>query len=340
MERHGVPVIAPPPPLSEMSGSLPSKALKLAISAASLTQHLARRRPAIVHFFLPEAYLVGTVCSSLTGRPRLVMSRRSLNDYQCGHPLLARLERVFHRRMSLVLGNSRAVVQELSEEGVPAGRLGLIYNGIDIASLAAAAPRRDTRAALDLPADAFVMVLVANLIPYKGHLDLLSALALVRDRLPRPWRLLCVGRDDGILPELRRRAVELGLEGHVLWLGARPDVPDLLAASDLGLLTSHQEGFSNAVLEAMAAGLPLVVTDVGGNAEAVLDGATGRVVPPRDPARLAAAILELALDPRAVAFGRAGARRVATEFSIDRCVRAYEAAYDALMEGRAPPCAV
>jgi glycosyltransferase involved in cell wall biosynthesis len=183
-----------------------------------------------------------------------------------------------------------------------------------------------------LAAETLVLVLVANLIPYKGHADLLRALAMARDRLADDWTLLCVGRDDGIGGELAALARDLGLGRHVRWLGHRDDGPALLAAADIGLLCSHEEGFSNAILEGMAAGLPMVVTDVGGNAEAVLDDDTGLVVPARDPTRLAEAIVALARDPaRRQAMGAAGRRRVATKFTRQACVLAYERLYEGMI---------
>ena len=200
--------------------------------------------------------------------------------------------------MTAILGNSRSVVRELSEmEGVPARRLGLIYNGIDVARFTDAGSRAATRAALGLGPQTLTLVIVGNLIPYKGHGDLLAALGQAAPRLPPDWRLLIVGRDEGIASSLQAQAAELGIGQKVCFLDTRNDVPEILNACDIGVLCSHQEGFSNAVLEGMASGLPMIVTDVGGNAEAVLDGECGIVVPPHDPARLADAIVRLANDP-------------------------------------------
>src|SRR4029079_17142928 len=89
----------------------------------------------------------------------------------------------------------------------------------------------------------------------------------------------------------------LGIEENIKLLGARTDIAALLAAADIGVLASHEEGFANSILEGMASGLPMIVTDVGGNAEAVVNGVTGLVVPPRDARALGSAILKLALDP-------------------------------------------
>ena len=109
-------------------------------------------------------------------------------------------------------------------------------------------------------------------------------------------------------------------------------MPDLLRAADLFVHPSHQEGFSNAILEAMAAGLPVVACDVGGNPEAVVDGVTGRLVPPRDPTALANAMAEILADPgKGRSMGEAGRQRATEQFSLDRMVREIEEMYESLM---------
>lgn len=319
MRALGVPVHTPPARLNGWAALL--------WSAAALTLRMLAERRSIFHFFLPEAYAVGGLCGLLTGHRRLVMSRRSLNLYQAGHPWVARLERFMHRRMHTVAGNSQAVLTDLRAEGVAEDRLRLIYNGLDTTPFRAAHDRAALRARLGLAEDEVAVVMVANLIPYKGHLDLVAALAAVKDRLP-PWRLLLVGRDDGIGARIVGRARDNGIDGHVVLLGERDDVAELLCAADMGVLCSHQEGFANSVLEGMAAGLPMVVTDVGGNAEAVRDDDAGRVVPPRDPAALGAAILALASDPSLRArYGRNALARVDEAFSLASCVDGYHRLY-------------
>jgi glycosyltransferase involved in cell wall biosynthesis len=315
----------------------------LAVAAAHLLGVLIRRRPAIVHFFLPEAYLIGAPLAAIVRTPVRIMSRRSLNVYQRGYPrFFVRIEHWLHRTMMAILGNSKSVVQQLHEcEGVDARRLGLIYNGLDLARFATgfdrAAIRASARAALGLLPEALVMVMVANLIGYKGHLDLLEALAAASPRLPAAWRLLLVGRDEGIGTQLRARALALAMENNVVFLDSRSDVPEILIASDIGVLCSHQEGFSNAVLEGMAAALPMIVTTVGGNPEAIIDGETGLVVPPHEPPRLGDAIVRLADDADLRArFGDAARARVAAHFSLEQCVANHDALYRLLLTGGVP----
>ena len=336
LAAQGVTVEVPTGRLQNAARALPNSVRALA-AAPHLLPVLRKMTRGIVHFFLPAAYLVGAPLSLLARIPVRIMSRRSQNDYQYSRPLAARVERLLHGQMTAILGNSRRLVRELVDgEGCAPDHAGLIYNGVDTGRFESCRPRSDMRRELGLSDSHFVIVTVANLIPYKGHEDLLRGLAMVKSELPPQWTLLCVGRDDGIGGTLQALAAGLGIGPNVTFLGSRADVPDLLAAADASVLaSSSNEGFSNAVLEAMAAGLPLVVTDVGGNAEAVIHGVHGTVVPPRDAPALGRAIRDIATDPaKATAMGEAGRRRVAEHFTIEGCVAAYENVYAGLLKGQ------
>ncbi|MEH2526363.1 MULTISPECIES: glycosyltransferase [unclassified Bradyrhizobium] len=334
-EESGATVLSPRRS-SLASTSFVSRMLHLARSGYMLFSTLIRRRPAIAHFFLPMAYLSAAPIALLARVPIRIMSRRSLNFYQANLWWLSSVERLLHKSTTAVLGNSLSVVRQLKdEEGVPSRKLGLIYNGIDIERFCSGGSRQQTRAALGLTQATLTLIIVANLIPYKGHGDLIDALRQCQMQLPQPWHLLIVGRDDGIATGLKVKAAEAGIAGNISFLGSRQDVPELLKASDIGLLCSHEEGFSNAILEGMAAGLPMIVTDVGGNAEAVLDGLTGFVVPAHDSTRLAEAIAHLANDASLRAdLGAAGRRRIEEHFSLDHCVNSYDELYRTLLAGK------
>lgn len=323
LEAAGVRVIAPPgSEAGAKAGGFVGRGLRALRAGLSLARFMREWRPDVVHFFLPESYLVGAPIALLASNAKRVMSRRSLNDYQTKHPLLAKLERALHKRMDALLGNSAAVTAQLIEEGAPHDRVHLIRNGIDLARFANPKP-------VPRPAEKVVIACVANLIPYKGHADLIDALAQV-PREPT-WELWCAGRDDGIGAALQARAQAAGIGDRVKLLGARNDVPDLLAAADLAVLASHEEGFPNAVLEAMAARRAVVGTRVGGIPEAIDDGKTGLIVPPRDPAALGAALVRFIVDiPLRTAMSDAGRARVEVEFSVDACAVAYAAFYRGL----------
>lgn len=316
--------------ISGPTRNLPAQ-LHVFVAALYLFFRVLMSRPDILHFYLPEPYLVGATVALLTGHRNCFMSRRSLAVYQLKYPLFGKLERVFHRQMKALIGNSRAVADELVAESGESRKVGLIYNGVRIG-----AQRKDRAAArrdLGIPQDAFTMAIVANLISYKGHADLLDALALVSAKLPQPWRLLVIGRDDGIGAQLRAQARQRDIDANMMWLGERTDVESILPAADVGLLVSHQEGFSNALIEIMAQGLPAIATAVGGNLDAIVDGETGILVPVQNPQRLGEAILDLALNAeKRAAMGKLGRARAIREFSFDGCADRYERLYRSYRE--------
>ncbi|MBR0704331.1 glycosyltransferase [Bradyrhizobium diazoefficiens] len=337
LTERGVIIICPPIKRDGRPAPLIVRFIRFAIVSGHLFTVLVRRRHAIVHCFLPMAYLTTAPMALLAGVRIRVMSRRSLNHYQAKYPLLRVLERRLHGHMAAILGNSRRVLGDLLEEGVDKRRLGLIYNGVDLKRVTSKATRDETRGALGISADALVMIVVANLIPYKGHLDLINALGRAEPSLPRDWQLLIVGRDDGAGAAIRALAAKLGIGDHIRFLGSRSDVPDLIAASDLGVLPSHEEGFSNAVIEQMGAGLCVIATDVGGNSEAILDRKTGVIVPPRDIDALSKAIGQLAVDSALRSrLGSAARARVQSNFTMDACVAGYESLYRGLLSGKQP----
>ena len=340
LEGQGVRVVEPwfSAFFRRMPGLL-KRPLLTSFSAVTFFMLILRYRPSVVHFFLPESYLFGGISSWLMGPRIKVMSRRSLNLYQLKYPVLARIEQVLHSGMNAILGNSRAVVRELAGEGVKTSRLGLLHNGIDLDVFEKLPPRSSVRSTLGIGQDALMIVCVANLIPYKGHIDLIHALSEVRLALPRDWVIALVGRDCGIASELKVWAKRLGVAEHILWMGERSDAIAICSAADIGVLSSHQEGFSNSVLEGMAAGIAMVVTDVGGNAEAVMDGVSGLVVPARDPFALGRALLTLANDTAArQRMAQAGRQRVVDNFSLTTCVNRYAGLYRALLSD--PGCNV
>lgn len=328
LEARGMEVISTTSAARQNSGR--RNPLSVTLAANKLFWFMRQWQPQIAHFYLPAPYVIGAPIAIARGIPVKIMSRRSLYDYQRNWPAVARFERVLHKRMDALVGNSRAVVAQLNSENVPKGKVRLIYNGVEVSE--PLPPRSEARRALGLDENALVGVIVANLIQYKGHQDLITGLGQVARQLPSPWEILVAGRDHGLRAELESLAEKEQIAGHVKFLGQRYDVPRLLAAADFGLLTSHEEGFSNVVLESMAAALPMIVTDVGGNPEAVVNEQTGLVVPAHNPGAIGEAVLRLARAPELrKRFGAAGRDRVKQEFSIDRCVAAHADLYEELL---------
>ncbi|MGK0298201.1 MAG: glycosyltransferase involved in cell wall biosynthesis [Gammaproteobacteria bacterium] len=281
-------------------------------------------RPKFVHFFLPKAYLIGGLASLLTPFSRRIMSRRSLNIYQQDKPVSALIERLLHKTMFRVSGNSKSVINELMSEGVTENKLQLIYNGVR--EIVAAEKKicqtiREEWGALE---NFFIIIYVANLIDYKGHADLIQALSIIKDDLPIDWRLICVGKDTGSRQSILKLIEDRNMTQNIVFTGERIDVQDIMSCADIGVIASHQEGFSNSLLEKMSAGLPVIATDVGGNREAIINGESGILVPAKKPEAMAKAILKLSNDlSLQKKMGTNAKNRTLQHFSLKSCVEHY-----------------
>lgn len=227
-----------------------------------------------------------------------------------------------------------AVSEELKrfiveQTGISEGRITVIHNGVDDSlgsdHVLAEAFKRD----LGVPAGHRVVGVVGNLYPVKGHTYLLAAIPDILKVCPETT-FLFAGRGE-LEVSLKAQAKELGIEGHVQFLGLRQDIPRLLAIIDVFAMPSLSEGLSIALLEAMAAGKPAVVTQVGGNPELVKDGVTGALVPPKDAEALALALCGLLSDPdKRRQYGAEARKRVAEKFALRAMVARYQATYRAL----------
>jgi glycosyltransferase involved in cell wall biosynthesis len=208
---------------------------------------------------------------------------------------------------------------------VPRAQLEVVHNGIPIPDRPVSdSPdrRASARAALGIPEDLALVVAVGNLYPVKDHATLVRAIA----RLPAA-RVAIAGRGDQEAP-LRALAAQLGLADRVHLLGLRDDVETVFAAADVFVQPSLSEGLPLAVLEAMATGLPVVATSVGGIPEVIADGRTGLLVPASDPLALAAALAKVLSSPDlAKSLGRSGRERALAEFSVEQMTERYRRLY-------------
>jgi len=207
---------------------------------------------------------------------------------------------------------------------VPARKVRTIYNGVDTARFAPG-DRAAARLALGIPADAAVAGTVGRLDPVKDHAGLIHAFTRTRRA---GTRALVIAGDGPVRRDLERLIGELGVGDRVRLLGEREDVPSILQALDVFVLPSLGEGMSNAILEAMATGLPVIATRVGGNVELVRDGITGRLIEPRRPDVLAEALDAYLGQPAlARAHGAAGRARADGEFGLERMLAGYATLY-------------
>ena len=282
--------------------------------ATTFARWCRRHRIRIVQTCDLYANVFALPAAALAGVPVRVGSRRELNPDKTGAQIA--LQRQTYRAAHAIVANSLAAKAQLEREGVPENRVRVIPNGVSVERFV---PVPDVR-----PVQTFVTV--ANLRPEKAHEILLRAAALL---VPSHPRLSFVIAGDGPRgAELRAMADRLGLADRVRFAGHVEDVPTLLAQAEAFVLPSTSEAFPNAAIEAMAAGLPVVASAVGGLLDLVDHGRTGVLVPPSDPSALAGAMASLVSDPaRAARLGAAAREEVAHRYSFDRMVRSFEDLY-------------
>ena len=287
-----------------------------------------RVKPDVLHAYLPLMNLMGSLAGRAAGVKKIITSRRALGTYQDRHPNQKVFYKLANALSDRVTVNSNAVRQDtIFRDGIAPEKLVLIRNGLDIDRFSEQEGVRDVlRKNLGLGDEEFGIITVGNLIPYKGHADLINALSRVLENRCNA-KLFLVGEDRGIQVDLERLASTLAVSDRVHFLGQRNDVPSLLMAMDIYAMASHEEGSSNALLEAMAAGLPIVATDAGGSREALDDGRAGMLVPPHDPGSLSLAIGKLLDDDVLRSQVASKAKACAQAYSIPEMVEAHTKLY-------------
>jgi L-malate glycosyltransferase len=274
--------------------------------------------------------LVGLTAATLARVPLRVGFRGETWGWRS--PAQNRLERALFRLAHVVHANSEAVKNYLIRSGVPDEKIAVVHNGVDISQFTVPSRRQDPPI-IALPPDRLYVTVVANMHHVvKDQATFLRAAKLVRDRVPAAAFVLA--GEGKLMGELKALAAELGLQEDVYFLGRCDYIPKLLAVSAVCVLSSTAEGFSNVILEYLAASRPVVVTDVGGAREAVQDGETGYVVPPRDPNTMAERIIHLLERPAlAHAMGTRGNEVIRTKFSSQAQLTRTEQLYDSFFSG-------
>ncbi len=281
----------------------------------------------VVHTQLTHADIAGRVAARLAKRPVISTLQNEPRDYERQRIDRRWLERYTARYLTTrLVGVSQRIRDMFVQEWrIPADRVCTIYNAVPMEDYLAI-PETSALASPDGP----MITNIGRLTEQKAQHIFLSAARMVLDRRPDA-RFMIVGRGHLEQP-LREQAQRLGIADRVTFTGVRRDIPNVLAESDVFVLSSFWEGLPLTAVEAMAAARPVVLTDVGGNRELVESGKNGLIVPPGDVPALATALLSLLDDrERRLAMGRAARARVQHDFNIDTIVDQYESLYRALV---------
>ena len=290
-----------------------------ALAVAKLHRAL---RPHVAHWHAARAHAIGALAALLAPGPARVLSRRVAFPVRRspGSRLLYALP------IDAILAISEGVRHVLLQSGVSDTAIRVVPSGIDLAPHERPRDRGAIRAREGVREDEIVVLQVAALAPHKSQHDLLRAARVAIHASPR--LVFWIAGDGALRGELERMHEALALGDRVRFLGFREDVMDLLAAADLFCVSSYLEGMGTSTLDAMAAGLAVVATRVGGIPEIVEDQVTGLLVEPRDPEALARAIVDLAEDGARRERMGGEARIKVRDFSADRTAERTRRAYE------------
>ncbi len=283
----------------------------------------------VVHCFLPKSYIIGGGLSILFNKNNLIMSRRSRNHYQANRFFASNLEKFLHKKITLGLANSKIVYQDLVSEGLDKKKLQLIYNGVDSLDFKPdIIIRKKTRDKFNLKDEEIVILCIANFFRYKGQNDIIEAINLKKEIFLNSFKVIFVGKDYGRLELLKKKVTDYGLQKNFIYLNEKTDVKKIFPASDIAILASHEEGFSNFVLESMSSGLAMIASRVGGNEEAIVHGQSGLLFEPKNVEELSNNIEKLINNHDLLRkLSVNGKKSINKLFSLKKTVTSYEDLY-------------
>jgi glycosyltransferase involved in cell wall biosynthesis len=293
---------------------------------------IRRFRPQIVHTHLFKSDFHGRIAARLAGVPIVVSTLHSTDRWARKFPfgrLYGRTARSADRLIAVSDDLSRFHQQH---SHIPAKKFVIIENGVALKKYAFSQPTRNRlRQFFHIGTEEILFGIIGRLTPPKDHETFLQAAALIQKEIPQA-RFLIVG-DGALRPKLTQRAAELGLQKTLQFSGFRSDIPEILSALDVLVFSSQWEGLPLTLLEGMAAARPIVATAVGGIPAVTDNGKTAVLVPPRNPAGLARACIELATDSkRRLALGQIGLKRVQEKYSLQVSIERTLSLYETLLQ--------
>ena len=302
--------------------------------ALRLRASLKQRRPDILHTYLLHANVLGRIVGRLVGINKIIGSERTIGLTTGWRRLATKLTNPLTDAVEVNSDmGAKAIERDL---GVPSKKIEVVRSGFDFSAYKEPTRRQEIRSELGVSDDKHLVVSAARFRPSKGVEYVMRAFALAHAR--RPNMHLALAGEGEQFDYLENLSRELGVNENTTFLGRRTDVPDLLSAADSMLLASLNEGLPRISIEAMAAGKPVIATAVGATPEAVIDGETGILVPPKDVEAMATALIRLVDNSELQSrLGHAGRRHVERNYSVNNYVQRLDELYRQLLGNRRLP---
>ncbi|MDP1853768.1 MAG: glycosyltransferase [Candidatus Omnitrophota bacterium] len=298
----------------------------------ALAQYIKKEKFDIVHTYLFSANIAGNLAAKLAGAPVIISGRRDTGIHREGKWRHRQAYKFAHRLADKVFTVSNSVRDTVRKlEGVSLDKIVTIYNGIDVSCYDIAVDIARKKKELGINPEDRIVGIIANLSWVKGHKYFLEAAKLILEEIPNV-RFLIIG-DGPLKNNLKTLTNNLSLGENILFLGKRPDVPELLKIMDISVNASYSEGMSNTILESMAAGIPVIATDVDGNKEIIINNTTGLLTPAGDIQSMKEKIIFLLRQPEIADKIKQNAQKTIKEkFNLSRMIYQMESEYINLLK--------
>ena len=276
----------------------------------------------VVHFYLPHAYILGGIATSIFFWKKLVMSRRSMNYYQNNISFARKIEYILHKRVNLIIANSKAIEKQLiREENVPKEKIKLIYNGI-----------RTKKKFTKKKKTKLKFICIANFFYYKNHSFLIDACSFLPKNLN--WTLKLVGKDsENIVKELKNEVQKKSLQNKIFFFPQSENIEKYLQDADIGFLFSKQEGLSNSIIEYMNNSLPVIASDIEGNRELISNDRNGFLIKSNDTKDFVKKVLMLSQnESKRIEMGTMGNKYIEKKFNYNMWKAHYYKLYNELLD--------
>ncbi len=316
------------------------------VSLYQLASYMKKQKIDIVHTHMYRPNISGALAAKLAGVPVIISQVHNVDHWDNRRQIFT--DSLFCGFRDKVIAVSCAVKNDyIKNTGIRADKCAVIYNGIDMDKFqtlsaigreqnevdAENSYRLKLRKKWGISPTDKVVGIIARLVPQKDHLTFINAAKLVYDSI-KNVKFLIVGEEEnqsGVIKLIKKRANQLGIEKTLVFTGMQREITSVLSIMDVSALSSTKEGFSNVVVESMAAGVPMAATDAGGNAEAVTDGVTGFIVPKKAPKAMAGAIVKILQNDNMAASMSKASRKRAQMFSLSAMCKKTDTLYQTLL---------
>ena len=291
---------------------------------------IRRTKPKIIHTFLPYAYLVGGLIGYFLNHPNIIMSRRSMNNYQKKFKFLPirKIEMFLHKKIKLIITNAKAVRQNIISEGAPKNKVKVIYNGFIKNNTNFKASPYGFKQNLGIEKKSFVFLVLANLIPYKNHKLVIDAVNSLSKVVKKKFKVIFLGSGKKEYRSYLKRLIkERQIESYFLFKNKTKNIHNFLNITNVGISSSKEEGLSNSLIEFISFGIPTIATKVGGNSE-ITTSKNGFLIENNNTKQLIAAMKTSMNDKKLLKIKSIKSKKDSQKFDFDEMVKKHTKLYE------------